>query len=233
MTEKGDSEPFFNEVGGGGAVPSEPMLEETTGLSGNITDINLLEIVQFFSLTQKTKALEIFFDGKVGQFFIENGQIIHAETDGITGEEAVFLCLSSRDCTFREVVWAAPEVKSVTSPTSALLLDIVSRLDEEKESGKNSESGQCDGKEESAWRENCLSEIGRLAGVESALLVTRMKDEKNKISTAVNSIGPQTNRLKGLVRFYSGLSGKIATATGFEKVQNILIRSTEGFHTVV
>jgi len=79
-------------------------------LVGQLAQTSPLEVVQLISMTKKTGVLEL--DGSCGRFaiFFRNGQLDHAEGEGLSGEEAfnAAVVLTDGVFTFRTEVPAHP-----------------------------------------------------------------------------------------------------------------------------
>lgn len=207
--------------------------EKKSGFSGNISDVNLLEIVQFLSLTHKSKALEIYYNDKVGQLYIENGQIVHAVSGNESGEEVAYECLSCEGGSFKEIEWSTPEVRTIECPTGQILIEAVRRMDENQESRDKGVDLDLPvpEKKESSWEKEMLAEVGKVNGISEAIIVPN--GETQKMVALSRQTESATKQMHRLVHSFLILSKNIAAISQFEGLQNIAIQSVEGMHGII
>ena len=60
------------------------------GITGDLENLNLPDIVQTLAMGMKTACLTLTHDGKQGRIFFENGAAKHAETSELEGEQAFY-----------------------------------------------------------------------------------------------------------------------------------------------
>jgi hypothetical protein len=209
------------------------LAEKKSGFSGNISDVNLLEIVQFLSLTHKSKALEIYYNDKVGQLYIENGQIVHAVSGKESGEEVAYECLSCEGGSFKEIEWRAPEIRTIECATGQILIEAVRRLDENKENqDKRSDPDlPVHEKKELSWEKDLLAEVGKVNGISEAIIVP--EGETQKMVALSRQTESATKEMHRLVHSFLNFSKNIAAISQFEGLQNIAIQSAKGLHGII
>jgi hypothetical protein len=100
------------------------------GIIGNLEDISLPDLLQVLANTRKAYQIDITDGTEWGQIFINNGEIVHARTSLLKGEDAIFdLFLCPRaDCRIQKAE-SIPEL-NVKAQLHHLLLDFACRLDE-------------------------------------------------------------------------------------------------------
>jgi CheY-like chemotaxis protein len=106
-------------------------LDEEHTFSGSVNEIDILDYVQLMMLTGRQLVLEVCSgDGCKGRLHIESGSVIHAECDGLEGEDAAYKCLSFTGGTFANLPWRRPETQTVHQPGEFLLIEAARRRDE-------------------------------------------------------------------------------------------------------
>lgn len=100
------------------------------GVSGSLAELALTDVVQVLSQGRKTGQLRIRNGSDQGEVHFLDGAIVNALWQGLRGEEAFYGMLGlsagefSLDPSFR------PPTKAINSPTEALMLEGMRRLDE-------------------------------------------------------------------------------------------------------
>ncbi|MGQ9619227.1 MAG: DUF4388 domain-containing protein [Candidatus Aminicenantia bacterium] len=101
-------------------------------LQGSLEDIHLSDLVQLVGVTGKTGRFVLRKGDEVGIVYIENGNIVHAESGNRSGEDA-FYYLSTwdkGDFNFEANVKASNQ--TITKSFSNLLIEAARRMDEWK-----------------------------------------------------------------------------------------------------
>jgi CRP-like cAMP-binding protein len=107
----------------------------SSGMSGELADINAVELFQLINSGGKTGTVEfVFFDGRATVLFNE-GEIVQAEYAGNVGKEAVFLLLAKQKGTFTYTTGLSKEEKEleVLGGFMGLIMEGIHRIDEEAE----------------------------------------------------------------------------------------------------
>jgi two-component system chemotaxis response regulator CheY len=97
------------------------------GLVGNLAHTSPIEVVQLISMTKKTGVLEFEGEGRRYSIYFKDGQMGHAEGEGLQGEEAFLAstALTGGAFTFRT---EAPKARvTIRRATDMLLLDAFSQ----------------------------------------------------------------------------------------------------------
>jgi len=104
---------------------------QSSALQGNIADGNLLEVLQFIEIGNKTGCLLIETDRPFGLIYFLNGRIIYAATaQEIIGKEAVFMILNLKEGTFRFILNRKPKSSNANLSTLEILMEWTKALDE-------------------------------------------------------------------------------------------------------
>ncbi|HYA27027.1 MAG TPA: DUF4388 domain-containing protein, partial [Thermodesulfovibrionales bacterium] len=113
--------------------------ERDRGLSGNIEDFCLSDIIQILSLGLKTAKVEIRRDQEKGILYLSHGKIVHASLRNLKGREAFFELVGWEEGSFTIIHGQQTTEVNVTSDTVHLLLEAAKLLDERNAANKRQE----------------------------------------------------------------------------------------------
>lgn len=99
-------------------------------IEGNLSDMSLPSIIQHQCQEMADSQVVLEWRGKTGTIYFGGGQIIHAATGMLSGEEAVFELLRWADGTFRVKPSTAMPEQTIFKVWSNLLLEGMQRIDE-------------------------------------------------------------------------------------------------------
>lgn len=99
-------------------------------LEGNLDMMSLASIVQINCEERNQAQLSLNYQGKTGSIYFDGGEMIHAETANLSGEEALYSLLGWEDGSFKVKMGATPAIKTITKNWSGLLLEGMRRIDE-------------------------------------------------------------------------------------------------------
>ena len=117
-------------------------VEVVSGLTGKVAEISPVELSQMINSNQKTGVLRIeSASGSKAALFFNNGELIHAEMDGMTGENAFYQSLRIKDGAFQFIsgLTAAQQRKEIIGGFMALILEGMKQLDDEAHSDEDEE----------------------------------------------------------------------------------------------
>jgi hypothetical protein len=100
------------------------------GIVGNLEDISLPDLLQVLTHTRKAYRVDVTDGSEYGRIYVRDGEIIHAKTSLLEGEEALFelfLC-SKAECRIYKAE-SIPE-QNVHAQLGHLLLEFACSLDE-------------------------------------------------------------------------------------------------------
>ncbi len=143
----------------------EPIEPTPQGFRGTIS-LRLTDLIQMVCLSRSDLIIDVASHKGKGRIHIRQGQISHAKTDKLTGEEAFFEVLKWNDGQFEILPYRESGVNSVNKPWEYLLLEAVRHNDEGTPSAEN---GEGDGGPEIEFSDNAnignlLDEIGDVLG---------------------------------------------------------------------
>jgi CheY-like chemotaxis protein len=108
----------------------ELVSREDRALEGNLKMMSLASIVQINCEERNHAQLILNYQGRSGSIFFKDGEMIHAETGGKTGEDAVYEFLSWEDGSFQLKMGAEPSLRTIGKPWSGIILEGMRRIDE-------------------------------------------------------------------------------------------------------
>jgi CheY-like chemotaxis protein len=91
---------------------------------------SLMDIIQMECLSQNSLVLRITRGSLVGRIWIQNGELVDAETEGARGERALGRILGWKSGTFESLPPEPDRARSIEKPVSALLLEAAQAMDE-------------------------------------------------------------------------------------------------------
>lgn len=106
------------------------MDREERALEGNLQMMSLASIIQINCEERNEAQLSLNHLGKDGSIFFKDGGIIHAETDDLVGDEAIYSLLGWDDGTFKLIMGLKPKTVTITKNWSGLLLEGMRLIDE-------------------------------------------------------------------------------------------------------
>jgi len=101
------------------------------GFRGVMRRVGLEDLIQLECMNCKSTMLEISNQKLRGRIYIERGEIIHAEADGLTGEPALHKLLALRGGEFSLKALQHPERRTINSQWMQLLMEAAQQRDEE------------------------------------------------------------------------------------------------------
>lgn len=102
-------------------------------LKGSLQSINLADIMQLVSNSKQSGRFVLTKNtGENGYIYIKDGEIIHAEVEHFSGEDAVFTLISwgEGDFVFEEEAFDTPH--TISRSVTSLLMEAARRIDEWK-----------------------------------------------------------------------------------------------------
>jgi len=97
---------------------------------GSLAELHLPDIIQLISVSGKSGVFHLTDGALKGQIYLNEGKIVHAQLEEISGEEAVYaLAIWSRG-DFKFEPGAGTEVKTISKSNTNLLMEAARRLDE-------------------------------------------------------------------------------------------------------
>ncbi len=103
--------------------------------SGQLGGVSLASFLQMLEQERKNCTLTVLSDGKRGNFYFDEGELIDAECEGEVGLEAAYLLLTWKNPSF-SVSELEDRLRRINQPLAHILLNAATRQDEEAYAGK-------------------------------------------------------------------------------------------------
>lgn len=119
-------------AGGGGAARSAGGDEGRYALQGHVQGQLLADVLQLISSNAMTGVFVVESDGASNRMYFDEGQICHAEGEGLSGESALFAALAFEHGRYYfQETSDLPEEKTIESNTQFLILEALRQIDEQ------------------------------------------------------------------------------------------------------
>lgn len=112
--------------------PSTPDTDSSGGLTGDLDQMNLVELIQSMDMNAKTGKLSLMSFGKKGYLFFEKGKVIDASAGKLRGDLAVFRMLSWDNGFFSFQNGVLADERRVLMRSQSLILEGLRQYDEKK-----------------------------------------------------------------------------------------------------
>ncbi len=99
---------------------------------GDLREFSLVNLIQVNCIDRKTAKLTVTAEEKEAVIFFENGEITHAEYDGLTGAGAIYRALGLSRGQFKLEDGLTSPLRTNTRPWAELLLEGMRLLDEKR-----------------------------------------------------------------------------------------------------
>ncbi len=127
-----------------GFQPTQMLSTADTALSGSLSHLDLPGVIQMLGQAHQTGALHINGVETDGIIFFEGGEIVHAESGPLFGDEAVTQIVKTCQCAasgvYKFVYGATAAQRTVLRSATDLLLDAMREFDENERDGAEDDS---------------------------------------------------------------------------------------------
>jgi len=99
-------------------------------LKGELTDLSLAELIEFFCNQRKTGRLTVSYPHTPAYFYLQSGTVVHASVGSLRGIEAVYYALTQSNASFNfSTAYEAPD-QTINQPWTSVVLEGLRRMDE-------------------------------------------------------------------------------------------------------
>ena len=192
-----------------------------------VSGLNLFDIIQVLSMSKATKKLEIQYPGGSGMLYMENGDLVHAESGDSIGDEVACRCLAEETSSFIEHPWEPVEERTIHQTTTHLLLE-AARLKDENASKKSLKEVSLQpatplkkSKPIKGKRENVVIEqISQIESITSSVIIKSNGE-------ILAGFGDHINALRDLSALMSITGSQLQQHLGYKKMDFILIDTAD------
>jgi hypothetical protein len=99
-------------------------------LSGELSDLSLSELIEFFCNQRKTGRLKVIYPNLPGYFYIQAGALVDARIGTLSGIDAVYYALTLPNASFTFDMDIEVEQRTIHQPWTQVVLEGLRRMDE-------------------------------------------------------------------------------------------------------
>ncbi|MCA1631496.1 MAG: DUF4388 domain-containing protein [Acidobacteria bacterium] len=99
-------------------------------MNGQLSDLHLSELIEFFCNQRKTGRLKIDYPLAPGVFFIREGELVDAKVGALNGKDAVFFALTLASATFDFNPGMSSSRRTINESWASVVLEGLRRIDE-------------------------------------------------------------------------------------------------------
>ena len=99
-------------------------------LTGELSDLSLAELIEFFCNQRKTGRLKVIYPIGPGYFYLQAGSVVHARIGVLHGIDAVYCALTLPNASFTFSPAFEPPEHSINQPWTSVVLEGLRRMDE-------------------------------------------------------------------------------------------------------
>jgi hypothetical protein len=99
-------------------------------LKGELTDLSLAELIEFFCNQRKTGRLSVAYPHTSAYFYLQSGAVVHASVGSLRGIEAVYYALTQSNASFNFSTAYEPPDHTINQPWTSVVLEGLRRMDE-------------------------------------------------------------------------------------------------------
>ena len=99
-------------------------------LTGELSDLSLAELIEFFCNQRKTGCIEVKYPTGPASFYLQSGAVVHAEVGTLRGIEAVYYALTQANASFTFNSAVDAPAQTINQPWTSVVLEGLRRMDE-------------------------------------------------------------------------------------------------------
>jgi hypothetical protein len=99
-------------------------------LSGQLSDLSLAELIEFFCNQRKSGRLKVAYELTPGYFYFDRGDLVDAKIGSLNGIEAIYYALTLANASFKFSPAFEPTRRTIHQPWTQVTLEGLRRLDE-------------------------------------------------------------------------------------------------------
>jgi hypothetical protein len=131
-------------------------------LTGQLSDLSLAELIEFFCNQRKTGRLKVIYPQAPGYFYIQAGSLVDAKIGDLSGVEAVYYALSLPNASFKFSPVFEATRRTIHQPWTQVVLEGLRRIDEGITQARVFKEGGDEAEDENELDEITASEVDGL-----------------------------------------------------------------------
>lgn len=100
------------------------------GISGTLQDMSFTDIIQSLTIGEKDVEIQLAHEGKTGVIYIQQGEVIYAQTQGLEGPDAFYRMMTWPDGEFEITACASIPARNIYENAMSLLMEGARMADE-------------------------------------------------------------------------------------------------------
>jgi len=114
-----------------GFQPTQMLESSLTALEGNLSHLDLPGVIQMLSHSRQNGSLHVNSGSTDGIIVFDNGQVSHAETADLVGDDAVKSCTRAEEGVYKFIHGFTPATRTVLKSATELMLQALREIDED------------------------------------------------------------------------------------------------------
>lgn len=107
--------------------------ESKRGVSGSLKEMSSTDFIQSLSAVEKDVEISLEHMGEKGKIYMQQGQIVDANTRGLSGEEAFYRLMTWEEGEFQIIPCSNFPARTIHAPTMSLLIEGARLIDEARD----------------------------------------------------------------------------------------------------
>jgi CRP-like cAMP-binding protein len=120
---------------------NKPAARMESEFSGSLTSMSFADVLQLLQVGRKTGHLELELAGKRGDIGIDSGEVRYARLGDTIGDDAFYQIAAMRSASFAFISSPLKGAPNIKTPTMALLMEAMRRVDELTRNGEAAPAG--------------------------------------------------------------------------------------------
>lgn len=193
---------------------------EQPGFVGAVSGLSLADIIQVKGGNRYSGCLIVENRNKNGMIYFREGEVVHAEQDQLTGEEAFYTIMGWVGGTFKSEPKISTTVRTIEQSTGFLILEALRRMDEAKNSSQKGSAAAAGSSKGEAGMSDISVKLSVIPDIEQALIMT-------KDGVVVDDTSYQAELLGANGLFLALFSEQIGSQFGIGEFKAATVHGTE------
>ncbi len=204
---------------------STKMSQNISGFQGAVAGLSLTDVIQLKGHNKYTGAITVEYGDSQGVIFFVDGEIIHAEQGGETGEQAIYQIIKWPGGNFNIHPEMTSNVCTIHCRTDFLLLESLRRMDEENAGAVGKPSGSGPSVTPRRTMSKIAARLQELGNITYAVLL-----DKKGVPVQDTSIEAVSLAAKGL--FLANTGNQLGDLLGLGEIKAVAVQ-TINFHLLM
>lgn len=146
---------------------------EQQGFVGAVSGMSLADIIQVKGGNRYSGCLVVEHTNKNGVIYFRDGEIVHAEQDLLSGEEAFYIIMAWEAGSFRSEPKVSTTNRTIDQSLGFLIFEAIRRLDESRNSFQQAQLKKIGSAKEGSGMSDISTKLSVIPEIEKALVMTK------------------------------------------------------------